>query len=226
MSKIKPNIEEGWLEVLRPEFNKPYFTELKKFLKQQKATHTIYPPSAKIFSAFNTTAFADAKVVIIGQDPYHGHGQANGLSFSVERNIKIPPSLKNIYKELHSDLGMPIPNHGDLTQWAEQGVLLLNAVLTVNQKSPGSHRQQGWELFTDAAIKALSEQRENLVFFLWGKYAQNKASFIDRKKHLVIESAHPSPFSAHNGFFGSKPFSQANTYLQQNGKKPIEWALD
>lgn len=226
MSNINPTIEASWLEVLRAEFEQPYFLELKKFLQEQKSAHTVYPPSSKIFAAFNATAFADVKVVIIGQDPYHGTGQANGLSFSVARGVKTPPSLQNIYKELRADLNIPLATHGDLIHWARQGVLLLNAVLTVNHKSPGSHRNRGWETFTDAAIRALSDKRSNLVFFLWGRYAQNKAGFIDRSKHLVIESAHPSPFSAHNGFFGSRPFSQANAYLEQNGKQAIEWALD
>lgn len=226
MSNNNPNIEASWLEVLRAEFERPYFIELKNFLKEQISQQTVYPPSSKIFSAFNHTAFADVKVVIIGQDPYHGPGQANGLSFSVERSQKTPPSLQNIYKELQADLNIPVAQHGDLTPWAQQGVLLLNAVLTVNHKSPGSHRNRGWENFTDAAIRALIKKRSNLVFFLWGKYAQNKARFIDRSQHLVLESAHPSPFSAHKGFFGSRPFSQANTYLEQNGKQAVEWALD
>src|ERR1700743_885370 len=220
-------IEPSWLEVLEDEFGKPYMAELKKFLQQEKqAGHTVYPTGSDIFNAFNTTPFDQVKVVILGQDPYHGEHQAHGLSFSVQKGITPPPSLKNIYKELVTDIsGFVIPNHGDLSEWAEQGVLLLNATLTVRDSSPASHQKKGWEEFTDRVIKTISEQKEGIVFILWGSYAQAKAELIDQKKHFIIKSPHPSPFSADRGFFGSKPFSKTNEILVKEGKKPIAWQI-
>jgi uracil-DNA glycosylase len=220
-------LEPGWLKVLEPEFEKPYMKDLKAFLVQEKeAGFTIFPKGADIFNAFNYTPFDKVEVVILGQDPYHGDGQAHGLSFSVKKGVAVPPSLKNIYKELETDIeGFKIPNHGQLTQWAEEGVLLLNASLTVRAHQAGSHQGKGWETFTDEAIRQLSEKKEGLVFLLWGKFAQNKSVLIDEQKHTVIKSAHPSPFSAYNGFFGSKPFSRANDALIANGKKPVNWQI-
>lgn len=217
-------IEPSWEKALEEEFDKPYFTELTEFVKGEYAKGKVYPAPKNIFHAFELTPFDDVKVVILGQDPYHGAHQAIGLSFAVEKGVTFPPSLRNIYKEIKSDLGTPVTHDdGDLSRWAEQGVLLLNATLTVGAGSAGSHQGHGWEEFTDAAIKALSDQREHLVFILWGNYARQKGAHIDRTKHLVIESAHPSPFSAANGFFGSKPFSKANEYLEKNGEEPIDW---
>jgi len=216
-------IEPSWKEVLKEEFGKPYFKNLVEFVKNEYQSHTIYPPGKQIFSAFDHTPFDDVKVVIIGQDPYHGAGQAHGLSFSVPEGIKQPPSLKNIFKELDSDLGIPAVQSGNLERWAEQGVLLLNATLTVRASQAGSHQNKGWEEFTDAAIQKLSDEKEHLVFILWGAYAQKKGSIIDSSKHFIIKSPHPSPFSAHNGFFGSKPFSKTNSYLKSVGKKEISW---
>ncbi|MCX2492330.1 uracil-DNA glycosylase [Pedobacter sp. PF22-3] len=220
-------LEPGWLAVLEEEFEKDYMIKLKSFLQEEKQRGaTIYPKGADMFNALNTTPFDQVKVVILGQDPYHGTGQAHGLSFSVQRGVAVPPSLKNIYKELETDIeGFKTPNHGHLTHWAEQGVLLLNATLTVRSSEAGSHQNQGWEIFTDEIIKALSEKREHIVFLLWGKYAQQKAALIDQKKHYVLTAAHPSPFSAYNGFFGSKHFSKANQLLVQNNLKPIDWNL-
>jgi len=215
-------IAPSWKEHLAPEFDKPYFKTLAQFLRQEIKEHTIYPPGKLIFNAFNKCAFDDVKVVIIGQDPYHGPGQANGLSFSVNDGIKKPPSLQNIFKELHNDIGKPIPVSGNLEAWAEQGVLLLNATLTVRARTPNSHSKKGWENFTDAVIQALNEEKENLVFLLWGNYAQKKGAIIDRQKHLVLESAHPSPFSAKK-FYGNKHFSQTNAYLEKHGQAPIVW---
>ncbi len=186
---------------------------------------TIYPPKELIFRALELTPFENIKVVILGQDPYHGEGEANGLAFSVNKGVKLPPSLRNIYEELKSDMGIKIPNHGDLTSWAKQGVLLLNSVLTVEKDKPASHRNIGWEEYTDSIIKKISDKKENIVFILWGKYAQSKKAFIDERKHLVISSPHPSPFSANKGFFGSKPFSKTNTYLKSKGKKEIDWRI-
>ncbi len=220
-SNIK--IEVSWLEVLKDEFSKPYFKNLKQFLIEEKKKHTIFPKGDEIFNAFGHTPFNQVKVVIIGQDPYHGDNQANGLCFSVKKGVKIPPSLKNIYKELETDVEKEIPNHGDLTHWADQGILLLNATLTVRRKSPGSHQGKGWEQFTDACIKHLSEKKEGLVFILWGSYAQNKASMVDTSKHHVLKAAHPSPFSAHRGFFGCKHFSKTNELLVQQNQEPISW---
>lgn len=217
-------IEPSWRGVLSGEFEKSYFTELAEFVRAEYTTSSIYPPPKSIFRAFELTPFEQVEVVILGQDPYHGAHQANGLSFAVNDEVRLPPSLQNIFKELQSDLGKPLVHtDGDLSRWAKQGVLLLNATLTVRAATPGSHQNKGWELFTDAAIKALSDKREHLVFILWGNYAKAKGAHIDRSKHLVIESAHPSPFSAYNGFFGSKPFSKTNEYLQERGKKPIDW---
>lgn len=220
-------LEPGWLAVLEEEFEKDYMIKLKSFLQEEKQRGaTIYPKGADIFNALNTTPFDQVKVVILGQDPYHGAGQAHGLSFSVQRGVAVPPSLKNIYKELETDIeGFKTPNHGHLTHWAEQGVLLLNATLTVRASEAGSHQNQGWEIFTDEIIKALSEKREHIVFLLWGKYAQQKAALIDQKKHYLLTAAHPSPFSAYTGFFGSKHFSKANQLLVQNNLKPIDWNL-
>ncbi|MBI4118523.1 MAG: uracil-DNA glycosylase [Parcubacteria group bacterium] len=217
-------IEASWKRVLKDEFEKPYFKELTEFVRGEYQEATIYPPAKHIFRALDLTPFDKVKVVILGQDPYHGKGQANGLCFAVGKGVTPPPSLKNIFKEIESDLGRPAKDQsGDLTYWAEQGVLLLNATLTVRASSPGSHQRKGWEQFTDAVIKALSEKREHLVFMLWGRYAEEKGSIIDFEKHLVLVAAHPSPYSASNGFFGSKHFSQANEYLEKQGQAPIEW---
>ncbi len=225
MSSTSPKIDPSWLKALSGEFQKDYFCKLKNFLKSENSNYTIYPPGSKIFTAFDATPFDKVKVVIIGQDPYHGNGQANGLSFSVGRDVRVPPSLKNIYKELESDLGVKPSEHGDLTKWAENGVLMLNAVLTVRAGQPGSHRNQGWEIFTDAAIKTLSDQKSNLVFILWGNFARGKKHLIDIEKHHIIESVHPSPFAARNGFFGSRPFSRANEILKKNNLTPVDWEL-
>src|SRR5690606_33202055 len=211
-------IEPSGKEVLKEEFGKPYFKNRVELVKNEYQSHTIYPPGKQIFSAFDHTPCDDVKVVIIGQDPYHGAGQAHGLSFSVPEGIKQPPSLKNIFKELDSDLGIPAVQSGNLERWAEQGVLLLNATLTVRASQAGSHQNKGWEEFTDAAIQKLSDEKEHLVFILWGAYAQKKGSIIDSSKHFIIKSPHPSPFSAHNGFFGSKPFSKTNSYLKSVGR--------
>lgn len=216
-------IDESWKEKLQQEFDKPYFLSLASFVKAEYASTTVYPRAKEIFAAFDHCKFNEVKVVILGQDPYHGEGQANGLCFSVNDGVKPPPSLVNIFKEIRNDLGKPIPNSGNLVRWADQGVLLLNATLTVRASSPGSHQNKGWEQFTDAAIRALSDQRENLVFVLWGAYAQKKGEVIDRNKHFVIMSPHPSPFSADRGFFGSKPFSKTNEYLRSKGLKEIDW---
>jgi uracil-DNA glycosylase len=220
-------LEPGWLKVLEPEFEKQYMKDLKAFLIQEKEEGiSIFPKNADIFNAFNYTPFDKVEVVILGQDPYHGEGQAHGLSFSVKKGVVAPPSLKNIYKELETDIdGFTTPNHGQLTQWAEEGVLLLNASLTVRAHQAGSHQGKGWEAFTDQAISQLSQQKRGLVFLLWGKFAQNKSVLIDEQKHTVIKSAHPSPFSAYTGFFGSKPFSRTNAALIANGKKPINWKI-
>ena len=216
-------IEESWKQHLAPEFEKYYFVRLTNFVRQEYQTTTVYPPGRLIFNAFNLCPFDQVKVVIIGQDPYHGPGQAHGLCFSVNDGVPFPPSLQNIFKEIQSDLGTPIPTTGNLTRWANQGVLMLNATLTVRAHQAASHQRQGWEEFTDAAIRALAEERENLVFILWGAYAQKKGAFIDRNKHLVLASAHPSPLSAYNGFFGNKHFSRANEYLIAHGQQPIQW---
>lgn len=223
MNPSQIQIEPSWKKVLNDEFKKPYFQELSTFVRNEYLNQTIYPPPKNVFRAFELCPFEKVKVVILGQDPYHGVGQANGLSFAVNRDIRLPPSLRNIFKEIQDDLGITQQSNGDLSRWAKQGVLLLNATLTVQAQSPGSHQNKGWEQFTDAAIKQLSEKREKVVFILWGNYAKNKGAFIDNKKHLVIESAHPSPFSAHNGFFGSQPFSKTNRYLKEKGLEEIDW---
>lgn len=218
-------IHDSWFSVLEKEFEKPYFQQLKGFLIAEREQFVVYPPGSLIFQAFNNTPFHEVKVVLMGQDPYHGHGQAEGLSFSVPRGIKPPPSLINIFKEMKNDLGLEPPSHGHLIAWALQGVLLLNAVLTVRAGQPGSHRGKGWEQFTNQVIQVLSEQREHLVFFLWGKYAQEKALLIDETKHLVLRAAHPSPYSAASGFWGCKHFSKANAFLIQHGISPINWKI-
>ncbi len=220
-------IEASWLEVLGDEFDKPYMVDLKNFLKEEKESgHKIYPKGSDIFNAFNKTPFDKVEVVILGQDPYHGEHQAHGLSFSVQKGIAIPPSLRNIYKELSTDIpSFIIPTHGDLTEWAEQGVLLLNASLTVRAGMPGSHQKQGWETFTDTVISRISEKKEGIIFILWGSFAQAKAELIDQTKHHIIKSPHPSPFSADRGFFGSKPFSKTNEILEKKGKTPINWQI-
>ncbi len=221
---MEVKIEPSWKKALEQEFVKDYFTKLASFVKSEYLSSTVYPPAKFIFRAFELTPFDKVKVVILGQDPYHGKGQANGLSFAVSQGTKIPPSLQNMYKEILSDLGHYSNwDGGDLEAWAKQGVLLLNATLTVKGASPGSHQKIGWEDFTDAAVKALSDQKENLVFILWGNYAQKKGTIIDESKHLVIKSPHPSPFSAYSGFFGSKPFSRCNTYLLEQKIEPIIW---
>lgn len=216
-------INESWRKHLESEFAKPYFAELAAFVRSEYASGPCYPPGSKIFNAFDSTPFDHVKVVILGQDPYHEPGQAMGLSFSVPNGVAIPPSLKNIYEEIHNELGTPIPLSGDLTRWAQQGVLLLNATLTVRHGIAGSHQRRGWETFTDAAIRALATEREHLVFMLWGSYAGQKASFINPKMHLVLRSAHPSPLSAFRGFFGNHHFQLCNDYLAAHGKSKIEW---
>ena len=216
-------IADSWKGKLKKEFEKEYFIDLIQFVRKEYTTHTVYPPGKEIFRAFDSCSFEDVKVVIIGQDPYHGEGQANGLCFSVHDGIKQPPSLQNIFKEVRNDLGKPIPVSGNLERWAGQGVLLLNATLTVRASSPGSHQNKGWETFTDAVIKIISDEKSNVVFLLWGAYAQKKGEVIDRSKHLVLMSAHPSPFSADRGFFGCKHFSKANEYLKSKGLKEIDW---
>jgi uracil-DNA glycosylase len=217
-------IEASWKEALADEFEKPYFKELTNFVREEYKRSTIYPAPKNIFRAFDLCPFDDVKVVILGQDPYHGPKQAIGLSFAVEHGVRNPPSLQNMFKELESDLGKPLAHtDGDLSRWAEQGVLLLNATLTVRAGAAGSHQGKGWEEFTDAVIKTLSDKREHLVFILWGNYARGKKPLIDWTRHCIIESPHPSPFSAANGFFGSKPFSKANAYLEEHDEKPIDW---
>jgi uracil-DNA glycosylase len=219
-------IEESWKQVLKDEFSKPYFLQIVTHLKTEKATSAIiYPPGTLIFNAFNQTPFNALKVVLIGQDPYHGPGQAMGLSFSVPKGIKPPPSLVNIFKELHADTGLPIPTTGDLTPWARQGVLLLNASLTVRANEANSHAKIGWHLFTDAVIKKISDQKQGIVFLLWGSFAKEKQVLIDETKHLVLKANHPSPFSADKGFFGCRHFSKVNEYLVKQGKYPIDWHL-
>jgi len=226
--EIKTDIKliPSWLAVLKDEFEQPYMQSLKQFLLREKQQgKVIYPTNDLIFNALNTTPFDSVKVVILGQDPYHGPNQAHGLCFSVLPGVRLPPSLLNIFKEIHQDLGFTIPTHGYLQSWAEQGVLLLNATLTVEQNKAGSHQKRGWEQFTDRAIQLLNEQREGLVFLLWGSYAQKKGQFIDSQKHLVLKAPHPSPLSAHRGFFGTQHFSKANTYLTQHGLSSIDWCL-
>lgn len=220
---MQVKIEESWGQRLAAEFEKPYFAQLVAFVRQEYAAGVCYPPGGKIFNAFASTPFDRVKVVILGQDPYHEPGQAMGLSFSVPDGVVLPPSLRNIYKEIQMELGTPPPVSGDLTRWAQQGVLLLNATLTVRQGQAGSHQRRGWETFTDAAIQALAREREHLVFLLWGSYAGQKAAFIDPQRHLVLRSAHPSPLSAMRGFFGNHHFELANDYLVRTGQTPITW---
>ena len=225
-ARMTVQIEPGWKKALDPEFTKPYFLQIVHFLKTEKnAGKTIYPPGSLIFNAFNTTPFDRVKVVLLGQDPYHGAGQAHGLSFSVPDGIRPPPSLQNIFKELESDIGLPAPATGNLTPWAKQGVLLLNAYLTVLAKAPMSHSQNGWGEFTDSVIRKISDLKKNTVFLLWGKFAQEKQVLIDETKHLVLKAAHPSPYSADKGFFGCRHFSKTNQYLMKNGMDPVDWKL-
>ena len=222
---ITPNIEESWKKVLWEEFQQPYFAELKQFLLEEKRKYTVYPPGPMIFNAFNKTPFDKVKVVLIGQDPYHEPGQAHGLCFSVQDGVPHPKSLINMFKELHDDVGFEIPVNGNLEKWTEQGVFLLNATLTVRAHEAGSHQNHGWERFTDAAISKLSMQREGLVFLLWGNYAKQKEALIDTSKHYILSTVHPSPLSAHRGFFGCKHFSKTNELLRQMGKSEINWQL-
>ncbi len=225
MDKSEPKIEPEWLEVLRPEFDKPYFHDLKSFLLEEKKLYRIFPPGNRIFAAFDHTPFSKVKVVILGQDPYHGEGQAHGLCFSVPDGIAIPPSLINIYKELNSDLGIATPKSGNLEKWTQQGVLLLNATLTVRANQAGSHQRRGWENFTDEVIRQLSARHTGLVFLLWGSYAQAKEAIIDTSKHFVLKAVHPSPLSVYRGFFGCRHFSKTNDLLQKAGKEPVDWSL-
>lgn len=223
MAQIK--LSDEWLEYLGSEFNQVYMKKLKSFLKEEyQKKKVIFPPAKNYFRALDLVKPKDVRVVILGQDPYHGAGQAHGLSFSVQEGVRFPPSLQNIFKELESDLGIQKPISGDLTRWAQQGVLLLNSVLTVEQDKAASHQKQGWETFTDRIISVVNENCDGVVFILWGSYAQKKAQFVDRKKHFIIESAHPSPLSSHRGFFGSKPFSKANQWLISQGNEPIDWS--
>ena len=224
MNKVR--IHESWKRELNDEFSSMYMKNLRTFLKQElKLEKKIFPPMNKVFNAFNLTPFTNVKIVLVGQDPYHGNGQANGLSFSVEENIKIPPSLQNIFKELFTDLRLTSPQNGSLEKWAKQGVLLLNNCLTVEKGLPGSHQGKGWEKFTDKVLQTVNDKKKHIVFILWGRKAQEKGNFLDKNRHLVIESSHPSPFSAHTGFFGSKPFSRANKYLLEKRIEPIDWQL-
>ena len=220
------NLPESWHTVLSDEFEKPYFTKLKSFLETERANHTIFPPEDDVFSAFSLTPYDEVRVFLLGQDPYHDDNQAHGLCFSVRPGIKPPPSLVNMYKELKEDLGHSIPNHGYLVPWAKQGMLMLNAVLTVRAHSPNSHKDQGWEQFTDAVIRKVNDKKEPVVFVLWGGYAQKKAKLIDANRHKVIQTAHPSPLSARNGFFGSKPYSKINELLREAGHPEINWKLE
>jgi uracil-DNA glycosylase len=226
MSEKNIQIDDSWKIALADEFDKPYFKELRHFLATEKQSgKTIYPPGSLIFNAFNSTPFDKVKVVILGQDPYHGDGQAHGLCFSVQYGVKPPPSLVNIYKELKSDVGFEIPAHGNLQKWTEQGVFLLNAMLTVEANQPASHQKKGWEEFTNAVIQKLSKERSGLIFMLWGNFAQQKAVLIDETKHTILKAAHPSPFSAYNGFFGCKHFSKTNEILKAKGEEEIDWQV-
>jgi|SRR5690554_623851 len=220
---MKVNKENSWNEILEDEFAKGYFMNLLEFVDAEYEKYTVYPPKELIFAAFEITHFDDVKVVILGQDPYHGPNQADGLCFSVMEGVKKPPSLVNIFKELNNDLGVPIPKNGNLMRWAEQGVLMLNSTLTVREGEPGKHQNRGWEKFTDAVIQKLSDHKDNLVFILWGSYAQKKGRIIDASRHRVLKAAHPSPRSVYRGFYGSKPFSKTNKFLKSIGEKPIEW---
>jgi len=225
-TSVNPQIEKSWKEVLMEQFQQEYFTKLKEFLVEEKKKNVVYPPGPMIFNAFNYTPFNDVKVVLLGQDPYHGPGQAHGLCFSVQNGVQKPPSLINIFKEIQSDIGIPYPKGGNLEKWAHQGVLLLNATLTVRAHQAGSHQKKGWEQFTDAAIVALSKKREGIVFLLWGAYAQAKASIIDQSKHFVLTAPHPSPLSVTRGFFGCKHFSKTNELLKKQGKSEIDWSIE
>ena len=226
MSDANIQMHESWKTALKAEFEKPYFAELKRFLQAEKAAgKTIYPPGSLIFNAFNSTSFDQVRIVILGQDPYHGPGQAHGLCFSVQHGVKPPPSLVNIYKELQSDVGITLPTHGCLQSWTTQGVFLLNAILTVEANKPASHQKRGWEEFTNAAIQQLSLQREGLIFMLWGNFAQQKAALIDERKHTILKAPHPSPFSAHTGFLGCGHFSKANAILTARGEAPVNWQV-
>ena len=225
MQKVDPVIEAGWKSVLMDQFQSPYFRTLKEFLQEEKKKYTLYPPGRLIFNAFQRTPFDRVKVVILGQDPYHGKGQAHGLCFSVPQGIPKPPSLVNIFKELHSDLGISIPEHGNLEKWADQGVLLINATLTVRDSQAGSHQKRGWETFTNRVIEVVSQEKSGVVFLLWGRFAQAKESLIDSGKHLILKSAHPSPLSAYNGFFGCRHFSKTNDYLNKQEETGIDWTL-
>lgn len=220
---MKVNIEGSWRDLLRNEFDQPYFHQLAEFVRSEYNSQKVFPPGSQIFQAFEASPVDNIKVVILGQDPYHGPNQAHGLCFSVNEGVPIPPSLVNIFKEIQNDLGKSPPTNGNLSRWAQQGVLLLNATLTVRKGSPGSHQNQGWETFTDAVIKNISDTHEHIVFMLWGAYAQNKGAVINRTRHLVLASPHPSPFSAHRGFLGNKHFSKCNAYLEKQGKSAIEW---
>ena len=226
MEQPNPAIEESWKVVLGKEFGKTYMAELKAFLVEEKKRYRIFPPGSLIFNAFNQTPFGSVKVVILGQDPYHGFGEAHGLCFSVPEGVPNPPSLINIFKEIENDLAIPPPRHGNLTSWARQGVLLLNATLTVRENQAGSHQNKGWETFTDEAIRQLSAQREGLIFVLWGKFAEAKEALIDKSKHFILTAPHPSPFSANRGFFGCRHFSRINELLKQMGKQQIDWRLE
>ena len=225
MANINPVIEESWKQVLWEEFNAPYFAHLKDFLVKEKQQYKVFPPGNQIFNAFNLTPLDKVKVVLLGQDPYHDDGQAEGLCFSVAEGVSHPKSLINIFKELHDDIGCPVPRSGSLRKWANQGVLLLNATLTVRAHEAGSHQNQGWETFTDAVIRAVSQQKEHVVFLLWGRYAQNKLPLIDTTKHLALQAAHPSPLAALKGFFGCRHFSKANQWLVSQGLTPVDWSL-
>lgn len=218
-------LKNDWQAILQDEFQQDYYVALRAFLKKEYSAQTIYPPMEDIFNALHYTSYENTKVVILGQDPYHGPNQAHGLSFSVQREVRTPPSLKNIYKELYVDLGYPIPTHGNLIEWAKEGVLLLNTVLTVRQKEPNSHKGKGWESFTNKIIEAVNKKQEPVVFILWGRHAQEKEALITNNQHHIIKSPHPSPFSANRGFFGSKPFSQTNALLKEAGREPIDWKI-
>jgi uracil-DNA glycosylase len=225
MSHLITNLENDWTDILGEEFHKPYYLDLKEFLKKEYSENTIYPSKNDIFNSLHYTAYQDVKVVLLGQDPYHGPNQAEGLSFSVKPDVPLPPSLRNMFKELHDDIGCPVPTEGSLIHWAEQGVLLLNTVLTVRQGKAHSHRGKGWEQFTDQVINRLNDRAKPVIFMLWGKPAQSKKRLIDTSRHFIIESPHPSPLSAHRGFFGSKPYSKANEFLKEIGEKEIDWCL-